>query len=395
MNTKEIKELFDKYVIPTYTPGVALVRGEGARVWDADGKEYLDFLAGISVLNVGHCHPKVVAAVREQVGKLTHVSNLYYTENQARLAEKLAGLSMGGKCFFGNSGAEANEGLIKLARLRGHDAGRYEVICMKNSFHGRTLATAAATGQSKIRKGFEPMPDGFCHAEYNDIDSVKALVNDKTAAVLLEAVQGEGGIIPAEPEFMRAVRELCDEYDILMLCDEVQCGMARTGYWFGFQGFGVEPDAFSLAKALASGYPMGAVVTSPKTADVFQAGKHASTFGGTPLACAAALATLEVLEEENLVERAKTAGQLLVDELDELVEKHACAEAVRGRGLMVGLVTSRPCADLVKLIEEQGLLCLATANTVVRFLPPLIVSDEDIGRAVAIVDDCLGKWNGG
>ncbi|MFC1462191.1 aspartate aminotransferase family protein [Verrucomicrobiota bacterium] len=395
MNTKEIKELFDKYVIPTYSPGVALVRGEGTKVWDADGKEYLDFLAGISVLNVGHCHPKVVAAVRDQVGRLTHVSNLYYTENQARLAEKLSAVSMGGKCFFGNSGAEANEGLIKLARLRGHDTGRYEVICMKNSFHGRTLATAAATGQSKIQKGFEPMPDGFCHAEYNNIDSVRALVNDKTAAVLLEAVQGEGGIIPAEDGFMRGVRELCDEKDLLMLCDEVQCGMARTGDWFGFQASGVEPDAFSLAKALASGYPMGAVVTSPKTADIFQPGKHASTFGGTPLACAAALATFEVMEEEGLVERAKTVGQLFADALETLVEKHACAEAVRGRGLMVGLVIDRPCADLVKLVMEQGLLCLATANTVVRFLPPLTVSKQDIAAAVAIVDDCLGKWNGG
>lgn len=395
MNTNEIKELFNKYVIPTYSPGIALVRGEGTKVWDADGKEYLDFLAGISVLNVGHSHPKVVAAVRDQVGKLTHVSNLYYTENQARLAEKLSGLSMGGKCFFGNSGAEANEGLIKLARLRGHDSGRYEVICMKNSFHGRTLATAAATGQSKIQKGFEPMPDGFCHAEYNNIDSVKSLVNDRTAAVLLEAVQGEGGIIPAEDGFMRDVRALCDERDLLMLCDEVQCGMGRTGRWFGFQASGVQPDAFSLAKALASGYPMGAVVTSPGTADIFQPGKHASTFGGTPLACAAALATLEVIEEEHLVEHAETAGKTFTDALAQLADKHACVEGVRGRGLMVGLVIDRPCAELVNIIIEAGLLCLATANTVVRFLPPLTVGDDDVDRAVAIVDDCLGKWNGG
>lgn len=395
MNTTEIKTLFDKYVVPTYSPGIALVRGEGARVWDADGKEYLDFLAGISVLNVGHSHPKVVAALREQAGKLVHVSNLYYTENQARLAEKLSSLSMGGKCFFGNSGAEANEGLIKLARLWGHDNGRYEVICMKNSFHGRTLATAAATGQSKIQKGFEPMPEGFRHAEYNDLDSVKALVNDRTVAVLLEAVQGEGGIIPADDAFMHGVRGLCDQKNLLMLCDEVQCGMGRTGHWWGFQHSGAAPDAFSLAKALASGYPMGAVVTSPRTADVFQPGKHASTFGGTPLACAAALATLEVIEQEGLVERARTAGELFTTALATLVDKHACVDTVRGRGLMVGLVIDRPCADLVKLIIDAGLLCLATANTVIRFLPPLIVSDDDVGRAVAIVDDCLGKWNGG
>lgn len=249
----EITQLYDKYVVPSYTRSLTLVKGRGATVWDADGKEYLDFLAGISVVNVGHCHPRVTAAITEQAQTLVHVSNLYYTENQARLAEKLAGLALGGKCFFCNSGAEANEALIKLARLWGHDDGKYVVITMKNSFHGRTLATAAATGQAKIQKGFEPMPEGFAYAEFNNLESIAAQITDKTAAVLVEAVQGEGGIIPAEKDFLVGLRKLCNEKNILMLCDEVQCGMGRTGHWFAFQASGVEPDAFSLAKALGNG----------------------------------------------------------------------------------------------------------------------------------------------
>ncbi|MCK5849764.1 MAG: aspartate aminotransferase family protein [Kiritimatiellae bacterium] len=388
-STKNIKTRFDTFVMPTYAPIIALVRGSGTKVWDADGKEYLDFLAGISVLNVGHSHPVVVEAVRDQVGRLTHVSNLYYTENEAKLAEKLSELSFGGKCFFGNSGAEANEGLIKLARLWGHDEGRYEIICMKNSFHGRTLATAAATGQSKIQKGFEPMPEGFCHAEYNDIDSVAALVNDKTVAIFLEALQGEGGIIPADNDFMKEIRTLCDEKNLLMLCDEVQCGMGRTGTWWGFEHTDVKPDAFSLAKALGSGYPIGAVVSKPEYADVFQPGKHATTFGGTPLACAAALATIEVIEQENLVERASVAGKLFTDGLFALANKYDIVDTVRGRGLMVGLVMKEPAKELSEKIIEAGVLCIATAENVVRFLPPLNVKDEEIEQVLTVVDKCL------
>lgn len=388
-STEQISELFKANVMSTYAPSVSLVRGEGARVWDADGKEYLDFLAGISVLNVGHSHPKVVAAIREQAGILTHVSNLYYTENQARLACKLNSLALGGKCFFGNSGAEANEGLIKLARLWGHDEGRYEVICMKNSFHGRTLATAAATGQLKVQKGFEPMPQGFCHADYNNLDSIKALINEKTVAVLLEAVQGEGGIIPADPAFIKGVRKLCDERNLLMLCDEVQCGMGRTGKWFGFQNFGVEPDAFSLAKALGSGYPIGAVVSGKKLANIFQPGNHASTFGGTPLACAAALATIEVIEEEGLLANALDKGTKFKKGLESLVEKYEIVKAVRGIGLMIGLVLNVPAADLCRKIIGSGMLCLATAESIVRFLPPLNITDEDVARALGIIEDNL------
>lgn len=385
----DIINKFKKNVMPTYAPGVVLVRGQGARVWDADGKEYLDFLAGISVLNVGHSHPFVVKAIQDQAAVLTHVSNLYYTENAANLAEKLNSLALGGKCFFGNSGAEANEGLIKLARLWGHNSGRYEIICMKNSFHGRTLATATATGQSKVQKGFEPLPIGFCHADYNDIDSVKALFNEKTVAVMLEAVQGEGGIIPAQTSFMNDVRKFCDDNNLLMLCDEVQCGMARTGKWFGFQHYDVKPDAFSLAKALGSGYPIGAVVAGVKLADVFQPGKHASTFGGTPLACAAALATIDVIEKEGLIENAKVIGAFFKKGLDELAGKYAHVQESRGLGLMLGLVLDRPAKEFTDKIVDSGLLCLATGERVVRFLPPLNITKADVEQALQILDACL------
>ncbi len=391
--TQEIKDLFAKHVMNTYAPSVALVKGRGTKVWDPEGKSYLDFLAGISVLNVGHSHPKVVAAIRDQVKTLVHVSNLYYTENQGRLAAKLAGLSMNGKCFFGNSGAEANEGLIKLARLWGHDKGKYEVITMKNSFHGRTLATAAATGQEKIQKGFEPMPAGFHYAEFNNLDSIRAQITEKTAAVLVEAVQGEGGIIPATPEFMKGLRALCNEKDILMLCDEVQCGLGRAGYWFGYQACGVEPDAFSLAKALGSGYPIGAVVSSPKLQDVFQPGKHASTFGGTPLACAAALATLNVIEEEKLVERSRTKGAEMKQALLDMTRKYPHVETVRGAGLMIGIVLDSPAKEVVDRMRDLGLLALATAEKVVRLLPPLNVKDQEIDKALRIINKALREWH--
>ena len=390
--SEETAGKFNAFVMPTYAPSLTLAHGKGTRVWDADGKVYLDFGCGISVVNVGHCHPTVVGAIREQADTLMHVSNLYYTEKQAELAEKLAGLSLQGKVFFCNSGAEANEGLIKLARLWGK--GRYEVICMQNSFHGRTLATAAATGQDKVKKGFDPLPEGFVHAEFNNIESVTSLVTEKTVAVLLEPVQGEGGVIPADPEFMHAVRALCDEKDLLMLCDEVQCGMGRTGNWFAYQGYEVAPDAFSVAKALGSGYPIGAVVAGPKLADVFQPGQHASTFGGTPLACAAALATLEVIEEEGLLEAAVSAGVKLMEALDGFVDKYEHVTAVRGKGLMLGLVLDQPAKPLVDSMTEIGLLTLATASNVVRMLPPLNVKDSEIEEAVEIMDECLAEWHG-
>jgi len=392
--TEEIAELHKQYVMGTYAPGLALVRGEGVKVWDADGKEYLDFLAGIAVVNVGHCHPKVVEAIREQAGKLMHVSNLYYNENQPKLAEAISTRSLGGKCFFCNSGAEANEAMIKLARLWGHDKGKHEIITMRNSFHGRTLATLAATGQTKYQKGFEPMPEGFVLAEYNNLDSVQDAITDKTVAVMVEAIQGEGGILPADPEFMKGVRALCDEKDLLLLCDEVQCGIARTGHWFGFQSFGVNPDAFTLAKGLGGGFPIGALVTSPKLADVFKPGNHASTFGGTPLACATALAVIRTIEEEQLLENAAKMGELFMGKLREIGSKYDFVKDIRGKGLMIGMVIDRPCKDLEVILREKGLITIATADVVIRFLPPLIVTESDIEAAAKIVDQACAEWQG-
>ena len=267
MNTEQIVSLHKQYVMPTHAPGLALVRGQGCKVWDADGREYLDFLGGIAVVSVGHCHAKLAAAIAKQASTLMHVSNLFYNENQPQLAKAIVEKFGEGKVFFCNSGAEANEGLIKLARYWGHAAGKFEVISMRNSFHGRTLATLTATGQFKVQKGFDPLPAGFAYADFNNIESVRTAITDKTAAVLVEVIQAEGGVLPAEAEFMRQLRDLCDEKKILLLIDEVQTGIGRTGHWFGFQSYGIKPDAFSLAKGLGGGFPIGAVVASAKLQD--------------------------------------------------------------------------------------------------------------------------------
>ena len=395
MNNTDIIAQHKQFVMNTYVPSIPLVRGKGVRVWDADGGEYLDFLGGIAVVTVGHCHPHVTKAIRQQAAKLVHVSNLYYNENQPRLAQALAersGLGTGTKVFFGNSGAEANEGLIKLARLWGHDAGRYEIITMRNSFHGRTLATLTATGQVKVQKGFEPLPTGFVLADFNNLESIRAAITDKTVAVLTEAVQGEGGILPATPEFMQGLRKLCDEKNLLMLCDEVQCGMGRTGAWFGFQPYGVQPDAFSMAKGIGNGYPIGAVVAGPKLADLFQPGHHASTFGGTPLACAAALATIEAMENEKCLENAKQMGELFIGLLQKLAKKYKFIQTVRGKGLMIGVICDRPCKDLENLMRAKGLLGLTTNNLIMRFLPPLNVTAAQVRKAARIFGQACADW---
>ena len=391
----EITRKYEAYVIPTYhTPSLTLVKGKGTRVWDADGKVYLDFVGGIACQNVGHCHPKVVEAIQSQAGKLMHVSNLYHNEYHALLAERLSRISLGGKCFFCNSGAEANEALIKLARLWGSDLGKYEIVSMKNSFHGRTLAALAATGQTKYQDGFEPMPDGFLNSDFNDLESLKKCISDRTAAVLIEAVQGEGGVIPATPEFLKGVRALCDEKNILMFCDEVQCGLGRTGEWFGYEYGDIAPDAFSVAKSLGSGYPIGAIVTSKKVCDVFQPGKHASTFGASPLACVAALSTLQVIEEEKLLDRALDASDRFMSGLETFLTKYERVKEVRGLGLMVGLVLDQPAKPLTSILTDMSLLTIPTAENVVRFLPPLTVKDNEIDEALEILDDGLAQWHG-
>ena len=390
----DIAALFDQYVMHTYAPTATLTSGTGCKVRDPDGMTYLDFTAGIAVHNVGHCHPKVVKAIQAQVATLGHCSNLFYNSSQALLAQRLSKLSLNGKCFFCNSGAEANEAMVKLARLWGHEKGKYEVITMQNSFHGRTLAMIAATGQTKVQKGFDPLPIGFAYAEFNNLESVKAAVNERTVAVMLEAVQGEGGVIPATEEFMVGVRKLCDEKGLLLLCDEVQCGMGRTGKWFGWQNYPVKPDAFTLAKALADGIPMGALVATPALSDLFKPGMHASTFGGNPVASAAALAVIDAIEKKALVKHAEDMGRLFVEGLNLFVEKYKQVLEVRGKGLIVGQVVEGAAKDIVTACREMGLLCCVAGEHVVRFLPPLNIKENDLEEALEMIGDALEQTYG-
>lgn len=390
----DIAALFDKYVMNTYAPTATLTSGSGCKVRDPDGMTYLDFTAGIAVHNVGHCHPKVVKAIQDQAATLGHCSNLFYNANQALLAQRLSKLSLNGKCFFCNSGAEANEAMVKLARLWGHEKGKFEVITMQNSFHGRTLAMCAATAQTKVQQGYDPLPVGFTYAEFNNLKSVEEAINDRTAAVLVEAIQGEGGILPATEEFMTGVRKLCDEKGILMLCDEVQCGMGRTGKWFGWQHYSVKPDAFTLAKSLADGVPTGALIASPALSEVFHPGNHAATFGGNPLSCSAALAVLDVIEEEALVAHAEESGKLFVEGLGMFIEKYDQILEVRGKGLMVGMVVEGSAKEIVDACREMGLLCCLAGEHVVRFLPPLNVKDSDMEEALEMIGDALEQLFG-
>lgn len=389
-----IAELFNQYVMQTYAPTATLVSGNGCKVRDADGKTYLDFTAGIAVHNVGHCHPKVVKAIQDQAATLGHCSNLFYNAQQALLAQKLSNLSLGGKCFFCNSGAEANEALIKLARLWGHAKGKFEVITMQNSFHGRTLATIAATGQDKIQKGFDPLPIGFAYAEFNNLVSVESAVNERTVAVLVEAVQGEGGVLPATEEFITGLRKLCDAKGLLLLFDDIQCGMGRTGKWFGWQNYPVKPDAFSLAKSLADGIPMGAIVATPALSDVFMPGSHGTTFGGNPVSSATALAVIDIIESENLIEQATKFGELFTQGLNAFVEEYSQILEVRGQGLMIGMVVEGSAREVVDACRDMGLLCCVAGEHVVRFLPPLNVKASDLEEALEMIGDALQELYG-
>jgi predicted acetylornithine/succinylornithine family transaminase len=380
---QEIIGLYDKYVMPTYGRyPLVFVRGQGSRVWDADGKEYLDFGGGIAVNVLGHA--ALANALARQANILVHSSNLYYTEPQGRLAQKLVELvgvtgsnpATAGKCFFCNSGGEANEALYKLARKFGN--GRYEVLTFLNSFHGRTLAGISATGQEKVKKGFEPMVDGFRHVPFNDLDAVTKAVGPKTAAILLEPVQGESGIRPATPEFLRGLRRLCDEKNLLLMYDEVQCGIGRTGEFCAWRAIApdVVPDAMSWAKGLAGGFPIGAIWARGPYADVLQPGTHASTFGGTPLACAVALAVLD--EVTQLLPNVREVGSYLSAQLRTLPVKE-----VRGLGLMIGIETAVENKILVAKMAEHGLLGIPAGTHTVRLLPPLNITRAEADEAVA------------
>lgn len=390
-DSEQIMNYQRDYLMQTYSADILLVKGRGVHVTDGNGEKYLDFAAGISVCNLGHCHPAVTAAIKKQASKLVHVSNLYINETQPQLAKKLIEHCFDGSVFFCNSGAEANEGMIKFARKWGSTKGRFEIIVMDDSFHGRTLATLAATGRSKYRDGFAPDMPGFIHVPFNDIEAVKSKITDKTCAVLLEPVQGEGGVIPANPEYLKAVRNLCDERGILLLFDEVQCGMGRTGTFFAFQGYGVEPDAVSLAKALGNGFPIGAFIVKREFSGVLTAGSHASTFGGTPLACAAASAVIDTFDREKILQNCLEQGEYLMGQLRELAHKFSCVKEVRGRGLMIGIVLDRPAAALRKIAAENGMLVLTAGENVIRLLPPLIITKKNVDRALRILKKSLKK----
>lgn len=392
---EDVAALCSEFMMNTYTKTATIVRGKGCRVWGPNKNVYLDFTAGISVHNIGHSNQKVIDAIRAQAETLIHCSNLFYSPMSGLLAQRLSGLGLGGKVFFCNSGAEANEAMIKMARLHGSATGRYEIICMKNSFHGRTMGTLSATGQSKVQKGFDPLLVGFEFADFNDIESVKALINERTVGILLEAVQAEGGVIPATQEFMEGVRDLCNEKDLIMMCDEIQCGMGRTGKWFCWEHYGIKPDACTMAKSLGGGLPLGALLATPKYSDVFTPGSHGSTFGGNPLACAASLAVLDVMEEEKLVARAAECGGLFMEGLQQFVEKYDDVLEIRGKGLLIGMVMKGSAKDVVDELRNGGMLACVAGPNVVRFLPPLSITDKDLEEGLEMIGDTLDTMFGG
>ncbi len=396
---EEIIALSDKYLMHTYGRlPLAAVRGSGVYLWDASGKQYLDFVAGVAVNSLGHCHPRVVAAVQEQAARLMHCSNLYHIEQQARLAEVLVKHSALDRVFFCNSGAEAVEGAIKLARKyagKKHGGGRYEIITAYNSFHGRTLAAITATGQAKYQKGLDPLPAGFKYVPFNDLEALRNAVGPHTAAVMLEPIQGEGGVNPATPEYLRGVRALCDEHGLLLILDEVQCGLGRSGRLFAYERYGITPDMMTLAKALGGGFPIGALLATEEAASGFAPGDHASTFGGNPLACAAALAAVHTIIEDSLPEHAERMGTYFTGRLRELQGGYHFVKEVRGKGLMIGMELTVKGAGIVNRCRERGLLINCIGEHTLRFVPPLVVTKEDIDAALEILRAAMDEESEG
>lgn len=391
--TESIQTQAEKYLLQNYgSRNLALVRGQGAHVWDNEGRRYLDLLSGLGVNNLGHCHPKVVAAIQQQAQTLLHVSNLYLIEPQARLAKLLVEHSPADRVFFCNSGTEAVEAAIKLARRYSHEQhgpGRHTIITLQNSFHGRTMGSLSATGQTKYQKGFEPMLERFVNVPINDLEAMKAAVDDTVCAVLLEPVQGEGGIHPCRPDYLRGVRELCDQRRLLLMFDEIQCGLGRSGHLFAADEFGVEPDVITLAKSLAGGVPIGAMLAKEEPANVLSAGTHAATFGGNPLSCAAGVAAFQAILDEKLPERSKAVGGRFKERLLQLQRKHAAIVEVRGMGLMIGAQLAFPAAEAQGYLREHGILAGSAGPDVLRFLPPLIVDENELLAATEVLDKFL------
>ena len=385
---KAWSELDQQYYLPTFKRyPVALSHGKGSRVWDVEGNEYIDVLAGIAVNTLGHAHPELVQTICEQAGKLMHISNFYVSEPQVKLAQRLAELSGLSRTFFTNSGAESVEGAIKLARKYAHSKGRGgEIISMEGCFHGRTLGTIA-TGKKQMQDGFEPIPTGFRQIPFNDLEAFKNAISKETAAVILEPIQGEGGINPAMAEFSQPLREICTQEDIILICDEVQAGLGRTGKLFAKDNNAVQPDIITLAKGLGGGFPIGAIITNEKVSDAINFGDHGTTFGGNPLGCAVALKILEVIEKENLLEQVVEKGNWMREKLEAL--KHPSLVRVKGRGLMIGVEFKEETKPLVAKMLEKGVLANATAGNILRIVPPLNTPYEDLEQVMRVIEESI------
>jgi len=395
MNSQQWIEKSDKYIMRTYGRyPIVPVKGAGCRLWDADGKEYLDFLGGVAVNNLGHCHPKVVAALQKQAAELIHCSNYYQIPQQIELAELLCRHSFADKAFFCNSGAEANEAAIKLARKYSRDTHgpqRFEIITAADSFHGRTMATVSATGQEKVQRFFDPLLHGFKHVPFDDLDALEAAITPITCAVMLEPIQGEGGVNVPSPDYFQEVRRICDKHELILIFDEVQVGMGRTGKLFAHEHFGVTPDIMTLAKALAGGAPIGTMLAKDRFAAAFVPGTHGSTFGGNPLVCAAAIATVRTILEDGILNRTEEIGEYLVGELERLQHTYSFVKEVRGIGLMIGMALHIPAGEIVKKGHERGVLLNVTHDTVLRFVPPLTVTKQEINQMIAILDSIFAE----
>lgn len=391
---EDIMTRADEVIAKTYKRfPIVITKGKGCHLWDATGKQYTDFVSGIAVCNLGHAHPRISKALAKQADTLLHVSNLYYTEPQVQLASWLTQNSFADRVFFCNSGAEANEAAIKLARKYFKDKGereRYRIVSMEQSFHGRTMATLSATGQDKIKKGFEPILEGFDHVPFNDMDALHNKIGPQTCAVLIEPIQGEGGVRCPDDEYLKAVRRVCDETGMLLIFDEIQTGMGRTGKLFAYEHFGIEPDIMTLAKALGNGLPIGAMLAKEAVADAFGPGAHASTFGGTPIITAASLEVVKVLSEENIIAHCSNIGAYFEERLLWLKNRHESIVDVRGKGLLVGMKLEIEGAPIVDACLEKGFLTNCIQENILRFIPPLTIEKNHIDALVACLDEILG-----
>lgn len=389
MNNKEIIDLDSKYIMQTYgRQPIALTHGEGVVIWDADGNEYIDFFAGIAVNALGQSHPKIIETIQKQAEKLIHVSNVYYTEEQVKLARKLAEITIFDRVFYANSGAEANEGAIKLARKF---TGKGEIIATNNSFHGRTLVTVTATGQDKYKEPFKPLPPGFKHVPYGDSEAIANAISDDTAGVLVEAIQGEGGVVVPPENYLKEIEAICNEKGVLFILDEVQTGFGRTGEMFVYELYGIKPDIMTIAKALGSGYPIGGILARGDVATAFDYGDHGATFGGNPLGCAVAMTVIDTIKDENLLENSKTVGKYLKDKLIQLGEKYDCITDVRGFGLFLAIELDRESAEFANKMREKGFLINSTAGNVLRFAPPLIITTGHVDQMIVALDKVFSE----